>query len=141
MRKKIVAILLGVSCLLCGFILAFSSPPEHKRLNSYEQLDALIREHIQLPSAQVSTSTVRVDSNFTRRIYRLRVAPTFSKTTFHYTLHRLLYEYNIKSAAKIYLPEEDMTIHLIYNDTVTGTIKLITDENINSPAASSKNNG
>jgi len=144
MRKKIVAVLLGVSCLISGFILAFTPAVTTKSLKSFSQLDSITEEHITfwgIKNTQVQTNSVQVDSILTRKNYRVKVPPSFSKTTFHFKLHQSLAAFEIESPAKVHLSDKNMTIYLLYKDTIIRTIDLITDTEITSSTNSATTDG
>lgn len=144
MRKKIVAVLLGVSCLVSGFILAYTPAETTKTLENFSQLDSIIEEHIissGIKSTQVQTNSIQVDSVLTRKKYRVKVPPGFSKTTFHFKLHQSLTGFEIESPAKVHLPDQNMTIYLSYKNTVIRTAELITDTKISSSSTSSTTDG
>ncbi|MGF1670984.1 MAG: hypothetical protein ACFCU6_11080 [Balneolaceae bacterium] len=129
-QKKWIVILLAFSCAAALFLLFDSSDTHHKTLYSASQLDSLIintLHHFNLPESQIKKQTIQIDSVFSRKIYTVQVAPSVSKTSLHYRLHRQLLPYNVDSPAKISLPGYDMDIQLVYNDTVIRTITLKTD--------------
>lgn len=131
--KKIITVLLGVSCVVSGMILASTNPAEITRLKEIDQIDSLINvqltNHLVMP-AQVRTSTVQVDSLLNRKIYRVRVPSRFSKTMFHIDLNKELTPYRINTPARIRFPSRDMNIYVYSFDTVLRTIHLTTDTDL-----------
>lgn len=141
--KKIITVLLAVSCIVSGVILASSNPKEISRLQQIDQIDSLINvqltNHLVLP-AQVRTSTVRVDTLLNRKIYRVRVPSRFSKTMFHIDLNKELSPYGIDSPARISFPSRDMNIYVYSFDTVLRTIHLTTDTDLDIDTLSTEQN-
>jgi len=142
MRKKIVAVLLGITCLVSGFILAYTPADTIKSLHSLSQLDSIIEEHIissGLTDTQFQINSIQVDSVLTRKKYRIMVSPGFSKTTFHIKLHQSLAGFDIESPAKVHLTDQNMTIYLYYKNTVIRTVELITDTEISNSSTTDGN--
>lgn len=99
-------------------------------MTSAAQADSLIIEafgHFDIKNPQIRKRTVSIDSLFSRTIYSVAVPPEISKTEIHYHLHRKFLPYKIQSPAKIIIPEKDMHIHLLYEETVIKTVQLSTD--------------
>lgn len=133
--KKIVVALLLLSCIVSGIILAASPPYSAQKLHTLAELDSLI--HIQLEKSliypdHIRVSEVRVDSSFARNVYHVRVPQRFSKTFFHFNLHKALYKYDVQTPANVHFPARDMDIYIYGNNTVFGTIRLITDAGLDS---------
>lgn len=131
--KKIITILLVLSCIVSGIILAASPSNEIYRLDNTQQLDSLVNTHIQnslITQEQVQVSVINIDTIFTRKVYRLRVPSRFSKTMFHINLHKDLNRYEIKAPAKINFPSRDMHIYVYNKGTVLRTIRLTTDPSL-----------
>ncbi len=120
-QRKLIAALLAFSCILSMFILAKSEPVKPKKLTHSAQLDSLITasmHELNIPSTQVRYRTIEVDSLFYRRVYTVRVAPNFSKTTLHYTLQREMWPYGVNTIGKLSLPDREMNIHLLHRGQV-----------------------
>lgn len=132
-QKSWITILLLFSCIAATMLLWKSEPPEPVKLETTAQIDSLISitlADFQFPAAHVRQKTIPVDSVFSRKVYTLRVAPEFSKTTFHYYLQQTVWPYNIKTLAFVEFPEENMTIHLMLNNTVHRSFQVISDPEI-----------
>ncbi|MEX0843836.1 MAG: hypothetical protein WD022_01075 [Balneolaceae bacterium] len=128
--KKIVTILLALSCIVSGIILAATPPYKSYKIENVQQLDSLLKVHIQnarINKNQIRTSNILVDTVFTRKDYRIKVPSRFSKTLFHIGLHKDLTRYGIESPAKIYFPSYDMDIFVYHNETILRKIRLTTD--------------
>lgn len=128
--KKIITALLFISCVISGIILASTPERSVHRIESAAQLDSLINMHLsnaQILQDQVRTSTIRIDTSFTRKSLRIRVPSGFSKTVFHVDLHNDLRKYSMEVPAIIKFPSRDMHIYVYYNDTVIRTLRLTTD--------------
>ncbi len=133
--KKIITVLLVLSCIVSGIILAASPAYHNYSIQNTRQLDSLLNVQIQdsrIFPDQIRVSNIRIDTIFTRKEYRIRVPSGFSKTLFHIDLHKTLNQYEIETPAKINFPSRDMDIY-IYNDgTVLRTIRLTTDRDLDS---------
>jgi len=108
-------------------------PAPKQKLESQKQIDSLITATIadfNIPLEQVRATTVEHDSLFHRKNYRINVYPGFSKTSFHYTLHKKLYPLGIKTFGEVFFPERDLRLHLLYNDTVHRTVVIQTDSEL-----------
>ncbi|MEX0721130.1 MAG: hypothetical protein WD059_10710 [Balneolaceae bacterium] len=131
--KKIITILLTLSCIISGIILAATPSPAIHKIQTVKELDSLITTHIlnsQVNPQQVRVRDITVDSTFTRRMYRIRVPSRFSKTLFHLELHKNFRQYKMEVPAKVSFPERDMDIYLYNEGTVLRTIRLITDTDL-----------
>lgn len=129
-KKKLIVILLFISCLISGYILFNTSNADSKRLQSVAQVDSLIQTQLvdfNINDDQLTVQTIRVDSNFVRKKYRIAVPYHFSKTQFHAELNQLLHPYNIQTPAQVSFPAQDVNIQLTYHHTVIRTILLQTD--------------
>lgn len=131
--KKIVTALLAFTCVISGIILASTPAPTFHRLENFRQLDSLLQDQFlesQLMSPQIRTSTVNVDSNLTRKEFRIKVPPGFSKTLFHIHLDKKLTDYGVETPAQVHFPSRDMDIYLYYNNTVLRSLRLTTDPDL-----------
>ena len=132
-QKKLIAILLFISCLFSTWLLFVSPANESRQFRSFTQADSLLQRTLSdfnIPEQQRSSSAVNVDSNFSRKTYRVTVPPSFSKTQFHAVLQNRLRPYQITLPASVTFPEQDMQIHLRFSSTIIGTIKLSTDKDL-----------
>ncbi|MTI88153.1 MAG: hypothetical protein FH748_09310 [Balneolaceae bacterium] len=133
--KKYITILLVLSCVVSGIILASSPAYKTKSLRSFSTLDSLINlklEDARILPAHIRPYTIRIDSSFERKVYRVKVPSRFSKTRFHLNLHDALLPYGIESPAKVTLPAHDMDIYVYEENTIFRTIRLQTDSSIDS---------
>lgn len=132
-KKRIIALLLFVSCIITGLLLIYSSPASLQQLHSFAQADTLIMNNItkfNIGDDQIRLSNIRIDTNFTRKFYRVNTPPGFSKTLLHAELNRAFHPLSVATPAKISLPEEDMLIQLIYRGTVFRSISIQTDPDL-----------
>jgi len=138
-KKLLTGLLLG-ACFLTGIILVITpvwksnTIPDIKSLN--EHIDFAI-EQAGIKVSKFRKSEIEIDSTFSRSVFRIEVPPSFSKTTFHLALHHELSAFEIDCPAKLTFPEENMDIHILYNETVFRTIRLVTSKN----SASTGENG
>lgn len=131
--KKIITVLLALSCIVSGIILAASPSYKNYQIDTPQQLDSLLNIHFQnslITPSQVRVSTISIDTIFTRKEYRVKVPSQFSKTLFHIDLHKDLNRYKINSPAKVLFPSRDMHIYINKEGTVLRTIHLTTDINL-----------
>lgn len=130
-RRHLITALLVFACILSGSILATTDAPPKQRLLSVDILDTVIQDAFknhQISRNQYRTRTISVDTLFSRKIYRVGVPSSFSKTSFHLALHQELLAHDVHTPAKIVFPEHTMNIFLTYNGTVHRTIELINRE-------------
>lgn len=132
-QKVWIVVLLSTTCAV-AFVLHWTLDPAPKqKLKNQQQIDSLITATIadfNIPLEQVRTITIEHDSLFHRKNYRVNVYPGFSKTSFHYTLHKKLYPLQIETYGKVFFPEKDLRLHLLYNDTIQRTVTIQTDSDL-----------
>lgn len=133
--KRIVTLLLVLSCIISGIILGASPDYKVYELKDTRQLDSLIT--LQLQQARILDDHYRmiripVDTVFTRKEYRIRVPSHFSKTLFHLDLVKDLKKYDLDLPARVELPSRDMDIYLYYEGTILRTLRLTTDSALDS---------
>jgi len=129
-KKRFIAILLLVSCFISGYMLFAASDGSTMRLRNLAQADSLIQKELydfNISDQQIRVTTTRVDSNFSRKTYRVGLPYQFSKTQFHAELNSRLHSYGVETPAQVTFPEKNVDIHLLYRGTVIRTISLQTD--------------
>ncbi|GAB5409468.1 MAG: hypothetical protein BalsKO_18330 [Balneolaceae bacterium] len=134
--KKIITALLFVACILSGIIIAYSPTFIPNKITSEAELDSLILltfDDSNLRNNQVRTFTIELDSSFSRKIYRVMVPPSFSKTSFHLDLHKRFHPLGLTTPSRVVFPESDMNIYIEYKSTIFRTIRLITDASKTEP--------
>lgn len=132
-KKKIIAILLFISCFISGYMLFVSSGGASRHLSNLAQADTLIYDQLKafnIQDQQIHISTVKVDSNFSRKIYRVGVPFKLSKTQLHAELNRIFYNYGVKAPARVSFPQKDVRIDLVYQNTVIRSVILQTDPDL-----------
>lgn len=132
-KKQLITALLFVSCFISGYMLFSTSSGNANGLHNFSQADSLILKKFadfNINEQQVRTLTIRVDSNFSRKIYHVRLPYQFSKTQFHADLNKVFHNYDIQTPARVTFPEKDVKIQLLYNETVIRTISLQTDPDL-----------
>jgi hypothetical protein len=135
--KKLVTVLLVLSCIVSGIILAASPDYKNYQIQSVRELDSLLNVHLQdaqIKAEQIRVSSITVDTIFIRKEYRIEVPSKFSKTLFHVDLHKDLFNYNIEAPAKVHFPSLDMDIYIYDQGTVLRTIRLSTNPELDSLA-------
>lgn len=131
--KKIISALLLFACILSGIILAYTPSFVQNKITTGAELDSLIQlslDEADLLKNQIRVYNIEVDSSLTRKIYRVRVPSTFSKTSFHLNLHERLYPMEFTSPTRVLFPEGDMNIYIEHEGTIFRTIRMITDNSI-----------
>ena len=133
-KKRVIALLLFIACTISGYMLIYlSSDSAPQRLEGLAHADSLIHNELtdfNIRSRQIHMNTTRVDSNFSRKTYRVGVPYQFSKTQFHAELNRRFHRYSVQTPARVTFPEENMDIHLLYQNTVIRTVSLQTDPDL-----------
>ena len=132
-QKWLIAILLFVSCVTIVLILTRSNPARSRQLKDFAQADSLIRETFDMfniKSGQIDLSTVRTGTLLTRKTYTIHTPPGFSKTLLHAELNRKFQPLSVETPATVSLPEEDMRIHLLYEETVIRSVSIRTDPDL-----------
>ncbi len=130
-KKQLTTLLLVLSCLSSGIILATVPAQQTNSVVMNSGLDSLIVTELKLhdiPESQYRRYDIEVDSTFSRTVYRVQVPPSFSKTTFHFKLHKKLYPHDLTSPAKVIFPERNMNIYIMDRGTIRSTIRLITTD-------------
>ncbi|MEL7833918.1 hypothetical protein [Fodinibius sp. Rm-B-1B1-1] len=129
-KKRIIAALLFISCIISGTILFSTANQPIDALESFAQADSLIEnqfERFNISEQQVTVATTRVDSNFYRKTYYVALPYQFSKTQFHAALNNRFHRYSVETPARVTFPQQDVNIQLAYRGTVIRTISLQTD--------------
>lgn len=136
--KRIITALLLVACILSGIIYAYTPKYIPNNVTTEAQLDSLIRltlEDANILPAQIRTFNVEIDTSFTRKVYRVRVPSSFSKTSYHLELHKEFYPLGLSTPTRVVFPEQDMNIYIVNDDTIFRTIRLITDSELSKSIA------
>jgi len=129
-----IVFLLFISCFFSAALLFTTEPVRTSPLQSPAELDSLIIDSLldfDVSRNQIRIQTTRIDSAFSRTTYIVDVPSQFSKTTYHFNLHTYLSHYLIDTHGVVHFPDEDLHIHLIFDDTVHRTIRMRTDPLLN----------
>ncbi len=132
-HKKWVAVLLFLSCL-ASVVLLTDPAPSPKELYSAAQVDSLIQNtfsDFQIEEHRIRSRMIKADSLFSRKVYTVKLPGYVSKTDLHIDLHQKLLPFNVQAPARISLPDNEMRIHLVYNQTVVRSLILRSDNNSN----------
>ena len=81
-----------------------------------------------IPPQQIQTEPVFSDSIFSRKLYHVEVPNYLSKTQLHAELNQIFYDYSIRTPARVYFPEKNIDIHLLYKGIIIRTIRLKTSD-------------
>ena len=140
-KKGWISLLLFISCLASGLLHSQIEPERQAFLHSPAQIDSLIAQttyDFRIPSEQIQSSTIKHDSLFSRKNYRVQVTPGFSKTTFHHHLKQRLSPLDVSIYGVVQFPDRDLTLNVLYNNTIHRTIQIesedeISDQNLTIP--------
>jgi hypothetical protein len=133
-RKRLwIAILLFLSTIMTSLLLWKSDPVVQKKLRSTAELDSLITsvfDHTGLPGNQRSHTRIRTGTDFSRSVYRVRVAPNFSKTSLHVALQQVVWPYRVSVAGKVEFPARTLYIHFMVNDNILSSVVVMDDPDL-----------
>lgn len=131
LQKKIIVLLLVISCFISGYTFFTVSDHSSKTLHSFAQADSLIEQELAnfniLPD-QIRTQTIVIDSTFSRKVFRVEVPTHLSKTEIHAELNEIFYPYAVKTPGRVIFPEKHIKIHFLYQDTIVRTLFLEAQE-------------
>ncbi len=130
--RLILTILLFLACVLSTILLATAPPIKVQTITTEVEVDSLIELAFYdygITRSQFRTQSLAIDTSFSRKIFRLNVPKEFSKTSFHLRLQESITPFGLEVPAKIYFPDEDMNVHILYNNTVWRTIRITTNNN------------
>lgn len=105
------------------------------RLNYKTELDSLLQLRFYqagIKDEQISLYSIDVDTIFSRKVYRIEVPRGFSKTSFHFNLHKELFQYDMRVPGRIHFPERNMDLYIYGYDSILRTIRLITKQETDS---------
>lgn len=136
-KKQWLVLLLALSTIVAFALNITFDPAPKQKLTSQSQIDSLIVgvvNDLNMGNHRMRVQTVVHDSLFQRKNYRINVEPWFSKTSFHHQLHQSVYPFGIKIYGRVIFPEEDLHLHLLYNNTVQRSIVIRTDRDLSAPS-------
>lgn len=126
-KRLLLAIILLGSAVLGYLHIKIQPITPEKDLRSVSEIDTAIetvlRRH--LLADQTEKTVIHADSLLERAFYRVEVPASFSKTTFHMDLQRLLAPFQVTIFGEVTFPSEDMRLEITYNRTLFRTIELI----------------
>ena len=134
MNKKIILVILLIfACVSSAYLLISipSTTPMH--ITSQEHLDEVIQQGLHeqgIANEHFRVYTAIQDSLFTRKVYQIDTPPSFSKTTLHYELHKLLHEYGVQLPGKVQFPEQDLHLYVKVNGTIFRTLRVRTNPDL-----------
>ena len=134
MNKKIILVILLIfACVSSAYLLISipSTTPMH--ITSQEHLDEVIQQGLHeqgIADEHFRVYTAIQDSLFTRKVYQIDTPPSFSKTTLHYELHKLLHEYGVQLPGKVQFPEQDLHLYVKVNGTIFRTLRVRTNPDL-----------
>lgn len=132
-KKKFIALLLLLACLLSGYMLVRTSEEATKHLQSFAGADSLIElelESFRISDQYIQSANIQIDSSFSRKVYYVDLPSEFSKTQLHAELNNRFHPYGISLPARVTFPEGNMQVHLQYKQTIIRTIVLRTDPDL-----------
>ena len=136
MNKKIILVILLIfACVSSAYLLLSIPTTTPMSISSQEHLDEIIQQGLRkqgIANEHYRVYTAVQDSFFTRKVYQIDTPPGFSKTSLHYELHKLLYEYGVQLPGKVQFPEQDLHLYVRVNGTIFRTIRVRTNPDFNS---------
>ena len=143
MNKKIILVVLLIfACVSSAYLLLSIPTTTPMRISSQEHLDEIIQQGLReqgIANEHYRVYTAVQDSFFTRKVYQIDTPPGFSKTSLHYELHKLLYEYGVELPGKVQFPEQDLHLYVRVNGTIFRTIRVRTNPELLSTPDSTQN--
>ena len=126
--KKIITLwLLAGSCITAFLILLLYPVEQPYRLQNLNQTDSLILQELALLNVteeRIRTFQYQVNDHFTRKRFVVDLPPNVSKTRFHAELNRQLRPWQIKTVGYVDVPEQEMTLYILYQDKIIRTLDL-----------------
>ena len=141
-NAHLILIVLVVCTLIAGALLWWVPAPKQPVPVTKDQIDQQIRETLKvfdIPEVLTRTTSLRVDSTFTRTVWIIDLPPSVSKTTLHYSLDQSFRPYGFQTPATIEFPERNMRVHLLWEETVVQTLYLRTADAEDMAKVSSSN--
>jgi len=132
-KKVILVILLIFACVSSAYLLISIPSTTPMRITSQEHLDEVIQQGLHeqgIANEHIRVYTAMQDSLFTRKVYQIDTPPSFSKTTLHYELHKLLNEYDAQIPGKVQFPEQDLHLYVKVNGTIFRTLRVRTNPDL-----------
>lgn len=120
--------------MFSALLLWNTDPKATEKLSTTAQIDSLITltlSDFNASAPPFQTQTITIDSVFTRKIHTMGVPSDFSKTSFHYQLHKNLLPLDVRTYGVVQFPERHLHIHMMFNNTVHRTLVLQTDPLLN----------
>lgn len=129
-RKKIIVGLLAGSCVVALIILLFHPSGRSNNLPGLALADSLIHQELTLfnvPDERIRTIEYPVNEDFTRKRFVVELPAQVSKTHLHAELHKQLQNWRVETIGYVDVPEDEMTVHMIYRDKIIRSLDLHTD--------------
>jgi len=126
-----ILVMLLLSIVATIFLHVHLDLPEHEQeLTSPGQIDQSVARVIEQYSLEqvVEREETKVDSLFSRMMYKIEVPESFSKTSFHIDLQKQLNGYDIVIFGEADFPSGDLWLYVTYRRDLYRTIHL-TDQN------------
>lgn len=102
----------------------------HKGFGDIAQADSLIQQELSLFNISpdhIRTDRFMVNDAFTRKRYIIDLPPQISKTHLHAELGEELRRWKIDTVGFVDVPEDEMTIHLLYGEKIIRSLHLRTN--------------
>lgn len=120
-------ILLGLCVLVTGLLVAFMPVKTTKSFRDWEEMDNFLLRQVHdfgYRSDRVQSRTVHVNESFLRKVITVDIPSGFPQTVFHKQLADSLRGYGVTTYAVVHLPDPNLEIHVIVNNTVVRSIYL-----------------
>jgi len=120
-------IILGLCVAVTALLVSFMPMKTQNSFHDWEELDNFLLRQVHdfgYKSNRVQLRTIQVNSTFARKVITVDIPPGFPQTLFHKQLADSLRYYGASTYAVVHLPDPNLEIHVIINDTVVRSIFL-----------------
>jgi hypothetical protein len=120
-------IVLGLCVMVTGLLVAFLPVAPQNSFSDWEEMDNYLMRQIHdfgYKSNRVQSRSVQVHESFSRKVITVDIPPGFPQTVFHKQLADSLRQYGVRTYAVVHLPDPNLEIHVIVDDTVVRSIFL-----------------
>lgn len=131
LKKKLLALLLFICCLLSTGLLLNAGPAPEKKIKNLKQLDSLILKKLYafgVTQGQISSYDTVIDATFKRKVFTLTVPKKFPETKLHLSLKKAFQSYHFLLPARVLFPDKDLRIHFMFKGTILRTLLIDTEE-------------
>ncbi len=128
------AVALLLMCIAASVtLLYFPEIVASEELASLDSIDNIIQSELtefNVKQSQIREGDAGITDGFNRKVYRVSIPQSFSKTFLHSELAYRLKPYGIATPSTVNLPDDEMNIHIYWRNTVVRTIELRNNSNV-----------